>query len=226
MLAETAVESVQDVTIRRGWFASTLTVQTVQGVAFKVRGLNKHQASYVRGAMLDAAAVRAAAAAQELVKVDEALHRLLQRGRYVRYSEMLAVHEKLVSAVQQCGGLITRHLPASARDALGRLVSLESAESVDAVREDVNQRCVSASVPAVAAAADAALGARVTEEQAEPVGCGCGDEPGRAFCEQPRSGHRHRDIPTPRRARHPVSSPAWHRHIQRRLVVHQQPCQP
>ena len=169
MLAETALESVQDVTIRRGWFASTLTVQTVQGAAFKVRGLNRHQASYVRGAMLDAAAVRAAAAAQELVKVDEALHRLLQRGRYVRHSEMLAVHEKLVSAVQQCGGLITRHLPASARDALGRLVSLESAESVDAVREDVNQRCVSASVPAVAAAADAALGARVTEEQAEAV---------------------------------------------------------
>ena len=159
----------QDVTIRRGWFASTLTVQTVQGAAFKVRGLNRHQASYVRCAMLDAAAVRAAAAAQELVKVDEALHRLLQRGRYVRHSEMLAVHEKLVSAVQQCGGLITRHLPASVRDALGRLVSLESAESVDAVREDVNQRCVSASVPAVAAAADAALGARVTEEQAEAV---------------------------------------------------------
>ena len=80
VLAETALESVQDVTIRRGWFASTLTVQTVQGAAFKVRGLNRHQASYVRGAMLDAAAVRAAAAAQELVKVDEALHRLLQRG--------------------------------------------------------------------------------------------------------------------------------------------------
>ena len=83
MLAETALESVQDVTIRRGWFASTLTVQTVQGAAFKVRGLNRHQASYVRGAMLDAAAVRAAAAAQELVKVDEALHRLLQRGLWV-----------------------------------------------------------------------------------------------------------------------------------------------
>ena len=141
--AEAALESVQNVKIRRGWFASTLTVQTVQGAAFKVRGLNRHQASHVRGAMLDAAAVRAAAAAQELVEVDEALRRLLRRGRYVRHSEMLAVHEKLVSAVQQCGGLISRNLAASARDALGRLVSLEPAESIDAVREDINQRFVS-----------------------------------------------------------------------------------
>ena len=85
----------------------------------------------------DAAAVRAAAAAPELVEVDETLRRLLQRGRYLRHSEMLAVHEKLVSAVQQCGGLISEHLPASARDALGRLASLEPAESIDAVREDV-----------------------------------------------------------------------------------------
>ena len=169
VLAETALESVQDVTIRRGWFASTLTVRTVQGAAFKVRGLNRHQASYVRDAMLDAAAVRAAAAAQELVEVDEALHRLLQRGRYVRHSEMLTVHEKLVSAVQQCGGLISRHLPASARDALGRLMSLEPAESIDAVREDVNQRFVSIRIPAVTAAADAAVSARLTEEQAEAV---------------------------------------------------------
>ena len=169
VLAETALELVQDVTILRGWFASKLTVQTVQGAAFKVGGLNRHQASRVRGAMLDAAAVRAAAAAQNLVEVDEALHRLFQRGSYVRHSEMLAVHAKLVSAVQQCGGLISRHLPASARDALGRLVSLEPAESIDAVREDINQRFVSTSIPAVTAAADAAVGARVTDEQAEAV---------------------------------------------------------
>ncbi len=169
MLAETALESVQDISIRRGWFASTLTVQTVQGAAFKVRGLNRHQASHVRGAMLDAAAVRAAAAAQELVEVDEALRRLLQRGRFLRHSEIFPLHEKLVSAVRQCGGLISRHLPASARDALGRLASLEPAESIDAVREDVNQRFVSSQIPAVEAAADADAGARVTEEQAEAV---------------------------------------------------------
>ena len=47
-----------------------------------------------------------------------------------------------------------------------------------------------------------------------------------AFCEQPRRGHRRSDIPTPSRAHHPASNPAWHRHIQRRLVMHQQPGQP
>ena len=166
VLAETALESVQDVTVRRSWFASTLTVQ---GAAFRVGGLNRHQASHVRGAMLDAAAVRAAAAAPELIEVDEALRRLLQRSRYVRHSEMRAVHEKLVSAVRQCGGLINRHLPASARDALGRLASLEPAESIDAVREAINRRFVSSQIPAVAAAADAGVGARVTDEQAEAV---------------------------------------------------------
>ena len=169
VLAETALESLQDVTIRRGWFASSLTVQTVRGSVCKVAGLNRHQASRVRGAMLDAAAVRAAAVAPELVDVDEALRRLLQRGRYVRHSEMLAVHEKLVSTVQQCGGLISGHLSPSARDALGRLVSLEPPESIDALRGHVNHRFVSGRIPAVAAAADGAVGARVTEEQAEAI---------------------------------------------------------
>ena len=169
LLAETALESLQDVTIRRGWFASSLTIQTVRGAVCKVAGLNKHQASRVRGAMLDAAAARAAAVAPELVDVDETLRQLLQRGRYVRHCEMLAVHETLVSTVQQCGGLVSRHLSASARDAFGRLVGLEPSESIDEVREDVNQRFVSSRVSAVAAAADATVGARVTEEQAEAI---------------------------------------------------------
>ena len=92
-----------------------------------------------------------------------------QRGRYVRHSDMLVVHKKLVSAVRQCGGLISRHLSGLGRDALGRLASLEPAENIDAVREDINQRFVSSQIPAVAAAADAGVDARVTEEQAEAV---------------------------------------------------------
>ena len=167
--SETVLESVQDVTIRRGLFASTFTVQTVRHEMFKVGGLNRHQASYVRDAMLDAAAVRAAAAAQALIEANEVLRRLFRRGRYVRHSEMLAVHEKLVSAVRQCGGLISRQLPATARDALGRLMGLESAEGIEAVREDINRRFISASMATAAAATDAALGACVTEEQAEAI---------------------------------------------------------
>lgn len=167
--AEATLESVQDVTVRHGWFASTFTVRTVRDEVFKVGGLDKRHALGVRDAMLDAAAVRAAAASQELVEADEALHRLFRQGRYVRHDETLAVHEKLVSAVRQCGGLISRHLPASAHDALGRLEGLRSSESVDAVREGINRRFVSTSVAAVAAAADAAVGACVTEEQAEAV---------------------------------------------------------
>ena len=41
--------------------------------------------------------------------------------------------------------------------------------SIDTVREDTNQRFVSATVPTVETAADAAVGARVTDEQAEAV---------------------------------------------------------
>ena len=111
MLAETALESVQDVTIRRGWFASTLTVQTVQGAAFKVRGLNRHQASYVRGAMLDAAAVRAAAAAQELVKVDEALHRLLQRVWVSKTVPAGAGNSAVVVDLPRCGPMLSPRVP-------------------------------------------------------------------------------------------------------------------
>ena len=119
--------------------------------------------------MLDAAKEAATALEQELVSVDEALHQLLEGGRFVRHSEMLVTHQKLVSVVQQCGGLISRHLTASAHDTFRRLVSLSLAESIDAVREDANQRFVSTRVPAVETATDAAVGARVTVEQAEAV---------------------------------------------------------
>ena len=169
VLSETALESVQDITVRSGWFASTFTLRTARDDVFAIGGLDKQQALHVRDAMLDAAAVRAAAASPQLLEADEALNRLLRRARYVRHSEMLAVHNKLVPVLRQCGGLISGHLPAPARDALGRLAGLESSESAAAVRDAVNRRLITTSAPAVAAAADAAVGARVTGEQAEAV---------------------------------------------------------
>ena len=48
-------------------------------------------------------------------------------------------------------------------------MSVEPPASIDALRGQVNHRFVSGRIPAVAAAADAALGARVTEEQAEAI---------------------------------------------------------
>ena len=169
VLAELALESVQELTIRRGWFASTLTVQPVQGARFKVAGLNEIHALHLRDAVFTAATERAAAIAPELIAADESLCRLWQRGCYVRHGEMLAVHDKLVSAVQQCGGLINEHLPAPASDALERLEELEPAESIEAVRWDVNQRFVSTQRRSVVAAAETAVGAHVTDEQAEAV---------------------------------------------------------
>lgn len=169
LVQRTAVEDLEDVKIRRRWFSSRLTARTVHGSIFEVAGLHKKQASRVHDSVHAAAAERASALEGDLIDVDERLHRLLRRGRYVRHSEMPDVHEALVSVVRQCGGLISRCLVAHARDALGRLVDLESAKSVEKVRRRANDAVVSGCVGTVAAAADAAVGARVTDEQAEAI---------------------------------------------------------
>lgn len=169
LMQRTAVEDLEDVTIRRRWFSSRLTIRTVRGSVAEVGGLHKKQASRVRDAVHDAAAERASALEGGLIDVDERLHGLLLGGRYVRHSEMPVVHESLVSVVRQCGGLISGRLAAHARDALVRLVDLESVESMEKARRRANEAAVSGLVGAVAAAADAAAGARITDEQAEAI---------------------------------------------------------
>ena len=169
LLPAMAVEALEDVTIRRRWFSTSLTVRTVQGEVHTVTRLDKNQASRVADAVHEAAAARATAVEPGLVAVDETLHRLLRRERYVRYSEMLDVHNKLAPVVRHCHGLISRQLTTPGRDALQRLTALVPTEGIEAAREHANEAFVSNLVPAVVAAADAALGARISDEQAKAI---------------------------------------------------------
>ena len=110
--------------------------------------------------MLDAAAVRAAAAAQELVEADEALHRLFQRGRYVRHSDMVvSPQEAGVGGTTNAAGSSVGIYRDLARDALGKAcvsASNPPRASTRSARTSISGSC-QASVPAVAAAADAAM---------------------------------------------------------------------
>ncbi|WP_419929642.1 UvrD-helicase domain-containing protein [Candidatus Poriferisocius sp.] len=169
LVESAALESLDGVEVRRGRFASRLTVREVGGAAVAVRGLDRDEASRLCDAVAEAARKAAAAVGRELVEVDEALRQLLRLDIYVRHSAMGAVHQKLVSSVGRSGGIVACHLSEPAIESRRRLEPLVPEESIEALRDKANQRFVSQRVPDVAEAARAAFGARLTGEQAEAI---------------------------------------------------------
>ena len=169
-LVEAAVPgSLDGVELRRGRFGSRLTVREVGSAGVVVRGLDRDEASRLCDAVMEAARESAAAVGSELVEVDEAMQELLRADRYVRRSAMGEVHQKLVSSVRRSGGIVAHHLPEPALEPRRRLAALVPAGSVEAMRDEANQRFVSERVPDVAEAARTVVGARLTGEQAEAI---------------------------------------------------------
>lgn len=166
---DTALESLEDVTVRRGWFANSLSVRTASGEVFKISGLDRDQTQRVREAILHAVEERAAAVAQAVLDAEETLQRLLRQDSYIRHSAAVPTYEKIASTVQRDGGLIRRHLDAAAAEALDRLEDVKSPESFDAARVRANQRIVSDRVADVEVTVNTVLNACVTREQAEAI---------------------------------------------------------
>ena len=117
-----------------------------------------------------AEAIRSAKAlSPRLTRLDEELLQLLVGDRYARYHDSLKLHEAVSPTLQECEGLIREHLKQEAREALGRLESLEPVESFEVARRKANSLFVSNKAPAVQAATLAALPNALTNEQAEAV---------------------------------------------------------
>ena len=169
LLADTAVACLEDITVRRGWLSSSLSLSTAGGTPVTVSGLDRRQAASVHDAVLDAAARRSATAGPDLVQLVGGLRQLLQTGRYVRRDDVLAAHADLASAVRQFGGLVARCLEPDAREALDWLRQIEAVDRFEELRTRVNDSFVLGRVTAVKQAAHAALGARLTDEQAEAI---------------------------------------------------------
>ena len=169
LVEDAALQLLDGVEVRRGGLASRLTVRQASGAIVVVRGLDRDEASRLCDAVTRAARVSASAVGRELVEVDEALQALLRADRYVRRSAMGEAHQRLVSSVARSGGIVARYLSGPAAESRSRLEALVPADSVEALRDEANQRFVSERVHDVADASQAAVGARLTGEQAEAV---------------------------------------------------------
>ncbi len=161
------VGSVDAIEVRRSWFWHRLTIRTADGARHTIGGLDEPSALAVVEAARAAAAHRASTVGPELVRVDTALRRFLDGGRYARRSAVGTLDEELASVVRECHGAFARdHLPPHAADALRRLAPLEPAGAFEAARERANERFAAERVPAVQAAARTALRVALTDEQA------------------------------------------------------------
>ena len=104
-----------------------------------------------------------------LAQLDEELSQLFAGDRYARYRDSLKLREAVAPTLRECEGIIREHLEREAKEALGRLESLEPVESFEVARRKANSLFVSNNAPTVQAAARAALPDSLTNEQAEAV---------------------------------------------------------
>ena len=104
-----------------------------------------------------------------LKRLDEQRHHLLSGDRYARYSDSCKFHEALAPALREFEGLIREHLEREAKEALGRLGSLEAVEGFEEARREANSLFVSNNAPTVQASAHSELLNPLTNEQAEAI---------------------------------------------------------
>ena len=104
-----------------------------------------------------------------LKRLDEQRHHLLSGNRYARYSDSCKFHEALAPALREFEGLIREHLEREAKEALGRLGSLEPVEGFEEARREANSLFVSNNAPTVQASAHSELLNPLTNEQAEAI---------------------------------------------------------
>ena len=179
-LARIPVGSIGSITVRPSWFWHRLTIRLIDGTERSIGGLDGREAALIRDAALEEAAriheaavaeaVRSATAlSPRLTRLDEELRQLFAGDHYARYDDSRKLHEAVAPTIRECKGLIREHLEREAREALGRLESLEPVQSFEVARTKANSLFVSNNAPAVQAAALAALPNPLTDEQAEAI---------------------------------------------------------
>ena len=174
------VVTISSITVRRSWFWHRLMIRQSDGIKRSIGGLDRREAELIRDAALEEAArIHEAAVAEairnakalspRLTRLDAELRQLLAGDRYARYHDSLKLHEAVAPTLRESEGLIREHLEQEAREALGRLESLEPVESFEVARRKANSLFVSNHAPSVQAAALTAVPNPLTNEQAESV---------------------------------------------------------
>ena len=179
-LARIPVGTIGSITVRPSWFWHRLTIRLTDGTERSIGGLDGREAELIRDAALEEAeriheaavaeAVRnATALSPRLTRLDEELRQLFAGDGYARYDDSPKLHEAVAPTIRECKGLIREHLEREAREALGRLESLEPVKSFEVARTKANSHFVSSNVSTVQAAALTALPNPLTNEQAESI---------------------------------------------------------
>ena len=179
-LARIPVGTIGSITVRPSWFWHRLTIRLTDGTKRSIGGLDGREAELIRDAALEEAAriheaavaeaVRSATAlSPRLTRLDEELRQLFAGDGYARYDDSRKLHEAVAPTIRECKGLIREHLEREAREALGRLESLEPVKSFEVARTKANSHFVSSNASTVQAAALTALPNPLTNEQAESI---------------------------------------------------------
>ena len=168
--AKIPVGTIGSITVRPSWFWHRLTIRLTDGTERSIGGLDGRGSLRLIHEAAVAEAVRSAKAlSPRLTRLDEELRQLFAGDRYARYHDSLKLHEAVAPTLRECEGLIREYLEQEAREALGRLESLEPVESFEAARRKANSLFVPNHSPSVQAAALAAVPNPLTNEQAESV---------------------------------------------------------
>ena len=163
---EIPIGRVDEITVRRSWFWSRLTIHLGDGTERSVGGLDERDARRIRDAAHIEAARLASALCRRLMPLDRRLHKFQSGDRYVRHSDIGEFRAALAPVIGQCRGLVQKFLDHGARRAHSRLAPFETAGKLEAARERANGRFVTGNISTVQSAAFPDI---LSDEQAEAI---------------------------------------------------------
>ena len=164
-LMEIPVGRIDAISVRRSLFRSELTIGISDGTERSIGGLRGREASLVRDSTLEWASRYAREVGPRLMGLARRVSSHFAGDRYVRHSDVSAIHSEISFEVEMCGGLVRERLGQAEVDALGWLARLAPDENFEEARNMANEGFVKASVPVVRAAGHPPI----TDEQAEAI---------------------------------------------------------
>ena len=163
------IESIDAITVKSSWCRMRLMLEVEGDTEHRIGGLTDREATRVREAVLSIATALGSSLSHRVKSLNQKVTRFLAGKTYLRKSQSLILHGKLLPEIPRCAGLVREKMDWEAVEAFERLASLRSADNFEAARKCANDAYVTETVPSVQAEINEALSGLLTEEQAEAI---------------------------------------------------------
>ena len=164
-----SLEEIDQFTENRSWFGTRLTIHSLSGQEYSIAGLPRQPAALLAALFQDEAAQLARRISAHILRREAQVRNAFAGERYLRHGDGEELRRKIEQTTEVRSGIVRAHLSEEALRALDSLRALQDIDDFERTRACANGRFVSAAIPAVSNAMEAAFAFKPTQEQAEAI---------------------------------------------------------